>query len=87
MIVAILMMGGLGIIIGSGLAVASKVFYVYVDPLVEQIEELLPGANCGGAAIPGAARTRKQSPKARPHRLPALPGEATLPKPSQLSWE
>ncbi len=53
MIVAILMMGGLGIIIGSGLAVASKVFYVYVDPLVEQIEELLPGANCGGCGYPG----------------------------------
>lgn len=53
MIDAILMMGGLGIIIGSGLAVASKVFYVYVDPMVEKIEGLLPGANCGGCGYPG----------------------------------
>ncbi len=50
---AILMMGGLGIIIGSCLALASKVFYVYVDPKVVEIDELLPGANCGGCGYPG----------------------------------
>ena len=55
MLYAILMMGGLGVIIGSGLAVASKIFYVYVDPLVEKIDDLLPGANCGGCGLPGCA--------------------------------
>ncbi len=53
MIDAVLMMGGLGIVIGSGLAAASKIFYVYVDPLVEKIDDLLPGANCGGCGYPG----------------------------------
>ncbi len=52
---AIFMMGGLGIIISSCLALASKVFYVYVDPKVEEIDELLPGANCGGCGYPGCA--------------------------------
>ncbi len=42
---AILMMGGLGAIIGVSLAVASKVFYVYVDPKILSIEDALPGAN------------------------------------------
>jgi NADPH-dependent glutamate synthase beta subunit-like oxidoreductase len=55
MIEAFLVMGGMGAVIGAGLAVASKVFYVYVDPTVEKIDELLPGANCGGCGLPGCA--------------------------------
>jgi formate dehydrogenase beta subunit len=46
-------MGGLGVIVGVGLAVASKVFYVWVDPTVESVDEVLPGANCGGCGYPG----------------------------------
>lgn len=53
MINAIFMMGGLGLIIGAVLATASKVFYVYVDPLVERLDDALPGANCGGCGLPG----------------------------------
>ena len=55
MIEAFLVMGGLGVVIGTGLAVASKIFYVYVDPIVEKIDGLLPGANCGGCGYPGCA--------------------------------
>ncbi len=65
MIDAILMMGGLGIIIGSGLAVASKVFYVYVDPTVEKIEGLLPGANCGGCGYPGCGPSAEAMAKGK----------------------
>ncbi len=52
---AILMMGGLGLGIGICLAVASKVFYVYIDPLIEAVEGALPGANCGGCGLPGCS--------------------------------
>jgi NADPH-dependent glutamate synthase beta subunit-like oxidoreductase/NAD-dependent dihydropyrimidine dehydrogenase PreA subunit len=52
---AILMMGGLGLGIGICLAVASKVFYVYVDPKIEAVEAALPGANCGGCGLPGCS--------------------------------
>lgn len=45
MITAVVLMGGLGLIIGVGLAVASKIFYVYVDPKIVAIEDTLPGAN------------------------------------------
>ncbi len=55
MIEGLLVMGGLGAILGLGLAIASKVFYVYVDPRVEAVEELLPGANCGGCGFPGCS--------------------------------
>ena len=55
MIEGLLVMGGLGAILGLGLAIASKVFYVYVDPRIEAVEELLPGANCGGCGYPGCS--------------------------------
>ncbi|MBS4535947.1 RnfABCDGE type electron transport complex subunit B [Clostridium sp. D2Q-14] len=46
-------LGGLGLIFGSGLAVASKVFAVKVDPKIESIRAALPGANCGACGYPG----------------------------------
>lgn len=55
MIQAVFMLGGLGIVIGIVLAVASRVFYVYVDPTVEAVDDALPGANCGGCGLPGCA--------------------------------
>ncbi len=55
MLQAFFIMGGLGIIIGIGLAVASKIFYVYVDPKILAVEDVLPGANCGGCGLPGCA--------------------------------
>ncbi|MFO7965047.1 MAG: RnfABCDGE type electron transport complex subunit B [Desulfobacterales bacterium] len=55
MIEAVIIMGGLGILIGTLLAAASKVFYVYVDPKVLAVEDALPGANCGGCGFPGCS--------------------------------
>ena len=53
MFTAIMLMGGLGLVVGIGLAIASKVFYVYVDPLILAVDDALPGANCGGCGLPG----------------------------------
>jgi len=55
MIEAIYLMGGLGLIVGICLAAASKIFYVYVDPKILAVEDLLPGANCGGCGLPGCS--------------------------------
>lgn len=52
-IAPILSLGGLGLLFGAGLAVASKVFAVEVDPKVVKIREALPGANCGACGYPG----------------------------------
>lgn len=46
-------LGGLGLLLGLGLAIASKVFAIKTDPTVEKVRELLPGANCGGCGFPG----------------------------------
>ncbi len=53
MLGGILVMGALGAVVGAGLAIASKIFHVHVDPRIEAVDEALPGANCGGCGVPG----------------------------------
>ena len=52
-VIAIGILGGLGLVFGLVLAAASKVFYVETDPRLEQLNECLPGANCGGCGFAG----------------------------------
>ena len=54
-LIAIGILGGLGLIFGLVLAAASKVFYVETDPRLDQLNECLPGANCGGCGYAGCA--------------------------------
>ena len=35
------------------LVVASRVFYVYEDPRIDEVEEMLPSSNCGACGKPG----------------------------------
>jgi electron transport complex protein RnfB len=46
-------LGILGLLFGGGLAYASKVFAVEVDPKAPLLKDALPGANCGGCGYPG----------------------------------
>lgn len=52
-LIAVGILGGLGLIFGLVLAAASKVFYVETDPRLEKLNECLPGANCGGCGYAG----------------------------------
>jgi len=52
-LIAIGILGGLGLIFGLVLAAASKVFYVETDPRLDKLNECLPGANCGGCGYAG----------------------------------
>jgi len=54
-VIAIAILGGLGLLFGLALGGASKVFYVETDPRLEQLNETLPGANCGGCGYPGCS--------------------------------
>lgn len=49
----VITLGGLGAVFGVGLSLASKAFAVEIDPKVDKIRELLPGANCGACGYPG----------------------------------
>ena len=55
LIYSVLTLGALGLIYGLGLAFASKKFHVEIDPKIENINEILPGANCGACGYPGCA--------------------------------
>lgn len=52
-IVPVITLGVLGAIFGAGLAVASKKLAVKIDPRLEKIHGLLPGANCGACGGAG----------------------------------
>ncbi len=52
---AILFMLVLGGASGIMLSIASKVFYVYEDPRIAQVEALTAGANCGGCGYAGCS--------------------------------
>jgi len=52
---AVISIGGLAFLFGAMLSYASKIFAVDVDPRVEKIEDILPGANCGGCGAPGCS--------------------------------
>lgn len=55
MLIATLLLTGLGLAASIMLAIASKVFYTWEDPRIEQVEEALLGANCGGCGYAGCA--------------------------------
>lgn len=52
---AMMVLGGLGLLFGVGLAIASKIFAVARDPRVERVEAVLPGVNCGACGAPGCS--------------------------------
>jgi len=52
-VIAIAILGGLGLVFGLVLAAASRVFHVETDPRLDKLNECLPGANCGGCGYPG----------------------------------
>ena len=52
-LIAVGILGALGLGFGLVLAAASKVFYVETDPRLDALNECLPGANCGGCGFAG----------------------------------
>ncbi|WP_100065094.1 RnfABCDGE type electron transport complex subunit B [Miniphocaeibacter massiliensis] len=52
-LIALAVLGGLGILFAIILYVASRFFYVPVDERVEAVRGELPGANCGACGFPG----------------------------------
>ena len=55
MIAAIVSLTIMGLAIGFSLGFAAKRFKVEADPLVDEIESLLPSSNCGQCGYPGCA--------------------------------
>lgn len=82
-IIPVLLFGAIGLIVGVVLSVASKLFAVETDERIEQISELLPGANCGGCGYAGcsacaAAIVAGQAP------ITACPGCSSIEKIAEI---
>ena len=52
-VTAIAALGGLTLFLAILLVLANKKLYVYEDPRIDQVEGLLPYANCGACGYPG----------------------------------
>lgn len=59
-LVAVLSMVGLGVGLSGLLAVANRKLYVYEDPRIDQVDGLLPGADCGACGFPGCRAFAEQ---------------------------
>jgi RnfABCDGE-type electron transport complex B subunit len=54
--VALISMGFFGMLFGFGLAIATERFHVDVDPKQTEVEDSLPGINCGACGYPGCGK-------------------------------
>ncbi len=55
MMIAVAVLGAIGLVAALVLYVCSKKFAVYEDPRISQVAALLPGANCGGCGFAGCS--------------------------------
>ncbi len=53
LLIAGAVMGAIGVLLAAVLALADKKFYVWEDPRIDQVEALLPKANCGACGCAG----------------------------------
>ena len=52
-VIALVALGSLTLLLATMLIVANKKLYVYEDPRIDQVEDMLPHANCGACGYPG----------------------------------
>jgi electron transport complex protein RnfB len=52
-IIGLITFGTIGLVFGLGLAIAANKFAVKLNPKVEAVKHVLPGANCGGCGFAG----------------------------------
>ena len=78
---------GLGLFFAGVLAIAYKKLKVEEDPRIDQVESMLPGANCGACSMPGCRAFAEQVVAGS-----LKPGKCTVSSPSgieaiaDLSW-
>jgi len=81
MFAAVISLTVLGAVLGLGLGLAARKFAVAVDPLIGELEALMPGSNCGQCGFPGCAgaaraiAAREASPACCPPGGKALAAE------------
>jgi Na+-translocating ferredoxin:NAD+ oxidoreductase RNF subunit RnfB len=77
-LIAVFAVTVLGILLAATLCILAKLMYVKVDERLAQLNEIMPGANCGACGFPGCGGFAKAllSGDAKPNECP--PGGAEL---------
>ncbi|MBN1758070.1 MAG: RnfABCDGE type electron transport complex subunit B [Chitinispirillaceae bacterium] len=70
----VMVVGSVGLFFGIGLAIASKKLHVYVNPRIEKILGVLPGANCGACGYPGCSGFAKAVVEGKADSSGCIPG-------------
>jgi Na+-translocating ferredoxin:NAD+ oxidoreductase subunit B len=50
---SVAILGGIGVVFAGLIALAHRAFWVWEDPRVDEVTEMLPGTNCGACGEPG----------------------------------
>src|SRR5437870_1150097 len=66
-------MGGIGVFLAGVLAYADRKLYVYEDPRIDEVEALLPKANCGACGCAGCRSFAEKAVKGE-----IAPGKCTV---------
>jgi len=77
-LIPILTLSALGLIFGLGLAYASKIFYIKIDPKVDKLLGVLPGANCGVCGFAGCQALAEALAEGRAFAEACVPGGETV---------
>lgn len=80
------LLGATGLLLGVGLAIAARRLAVQKDPLIEKLESLLPGANCGGCGFPGCGGFAEALAKENPSLRAVWPPIQRRSPPSHQQW-
>lgn len=78
MLIAVLSLAGMGAIFGIILGISSKKFAVEIDPRVDALINILPGANCGACGQPGCAGFAEAVVAGQERPNACIPGGASL---------
>ena len=58
---AMLILGGVGLAFGVLIAIANKRLWVWEDPRIDAVAQMLPNANCGACGLPGCRAFAEQA--------------------------
>ena len=78
-IIAVGFMFGLGFILSSVLAIANRKLWVFEDPRIDEVEEMLPNTNCGACGSAGCRVIAEPliAGELAPSNCTVIPAEAT----------
>lgn len=79
MLMATLALAIMGLVLGAGLGFAARYFAVSdVNPLIKEVEELLPGSQCGQCGFPGCSPAAEAMVEGKAEVTCCPPGGASL---------